>query len=309
MLTDSVSLALAALAAGLATAVVWMRWPRRDTLDGLLWHQVIVATLLRGWTEGSGADADAWYEATKAAVPRKSGAVDVDAAWAEDPIALGPLYDPAQLFGADVSWDALAAWGEGKEHVAQRLDAAIALRWMGVGSGRNDDEERLLGAWEREGLKRVDAVDDEDALVHGLMASSERDPGLPLVVVTVGEAVDPVLRALVSHPGLRDEVAAVVAINADFDAPERAAWMTEHFTQARLETDVVRWTPYLSLQWSTSGADAPRPSSFPEPKDDAGLRTAEVVDLGAVRVDAALPDWLTPRAVRWLVSGWLLCRR
>jgi hypothetical protein len=250
----------------------------------------------------------------------------------EDPVELGPAYDPREALGNDASWDALAAWGCGEGGFAaalrERLSSTLKTRWVLV-EGRQDhlggpslldaiaaevpDEARL--PWG--GLD--DLGDRLAALVDGV---EDR-----LVLVAEEAGVTAALRGLVARADVRDQVVAVVSIGGviggrtdeqgELSEAACADWMGQWFAQRHLDTDVVRLTPYFAMQWLDREAWPPgvpgqplQHARFPEPDDEqASAEIVEVVDLGPLPADEDLPVVLVARALVTVVSCWLASRR
>jgi hypothetical protein len=146
-------------------------------------------------------------------------------------------------------------------------------------------------------------------------------------VVVVGEeaGVASVLRVLAGNADLRDQVVAVASVGGVvggrtdeeglFGEAARRDWLAAHFTQTGLDTDVVRLTPYLAMQWLDRAAWPPgvpglplQNARFPEPgAEGATATTIEAVDLGPLPPDA--PADLVARALIAVVAGWVATRR
>ena len=100
-------------------------------------------------------------------------------------------------------------------------------------------------------------------------------------------------------------------------SPEkREDWMGHWFGQSHLDTERVRLTPYLSLQWLDRSAwptgTVQQPlhlARFPEPaQQTATVRTIETVDLGPLPIHDDLPLDLVARALWFTVCGWVASR-
>lgn len=246
----------------------------------------------------------------------------------DDPAELGPAYDPDALVGA--GWDALAAWGAGDPAFLQALRRRYRARWVLV-EGRS--EPVLIGALQdvlSEEATRIQWAGGElgeaeaDLLAERLRALlPSRDARLMLVAEEAGVAW--VLRALAAAADLRDQVDAVLSVGGIIGGlpgvpgplGERDAedWLGAHFNQAGLDTEVVRLTPYLSVQWLDRQApvigvgELPIAAQrFPVPPDDA-VETIEAVDLGVLPVDPELPSAQVARALVATVACWVLSRR
>ena len=87
------------------------------------------------------------------------------------------------------------------------------------------------------------------------------------------------------------------------------------FGHGEMDTDCVRRTPYMSLQWldltETTPGVAGLPMSearFPRPKPGP-IEMIEVVDLGPLWVSTPPPHDLTSKALVGVVCGWVLTQR
>jgi hypothetical protein len=242
----------------------------------------------------------------------------------DDPTALGAACDWTALFGPGASWDSLAAWGrpgEGDRVFLDALRRSVPARWVLV-EGRS--RSGVLAAVAAELADAAVVPWGEDDLGPALRAlAGEREDRLVLVAEEAGVAR--LLRALVGAADLRDHVLAVVSVGGvvggrtDEEGPYGEAacrdWLAAHFTQSGLDTDVVRLTPYLALQWLDRAVWPPgipglplQSSRFPEPSGEgATATTLEVVDLGPLPTDA--PPELVARALVAVTSGWIATRR
>ena len=230
-----------------------------------------------------------------------------------DPEELGPAYRLGRAAGADLGWDAVAAWGAGDTRLAERLLQRLGARWAVCAEGAP-----LASALARE----VGAVSVE--------AWSAFDPGPDgrWVLVCGGDAVADLLAKLVEAPGLRDRVVAVVSLGGAIlgrsdvgegprSATVREDWMAQWYGQEHLDTEVVRLTPYMSVQWFDDSTAPPgvegvpmQAARFPPPSpQQARVETIESVDLGPVPNDPELPFDLVARALLAVVCGWVDARR
>jgi pimeloyl-ACP methyl ester carboxylesterase len=199
----------------------------------------------------------------------------------------------------------------------------VAARWVLVG-GREDQPtggvlsslSDELGAW----ATPVVSAADLDALGSDLDQETGR-------VVLVGEDIGALecLRLLADRPALRDRIDAVLAISAplagvdDPTSPYARArwtdWMAHWFGHAQLDTDCVRQTPYMALQWLDPTVEPPgvvglplSEARFPLP-GEGPFPMVEVVDLGPLLVSSPPPSDLTAKALVGVVCGWILTRR
>jgi hypothetical protein len=254
------------------------------------------------------------------------------AARLDDPADLGPAYDPATVLGADLGWDALAAWAAGDDRFREGLGRQLgATKWVLV-EGRSRRLPRQSSV-----LPAIAAV-VPDAVVVPFGAGGEESlertlrevaPEVSDRLVLVGEeaGVTRMLRVIHDAADIRDQVVAVVSIGGviggrddDVGPYARAAcqdWLAGSFVQRELETDVVRLTPYLAVQWLDRGAWPPgvyglplEAQRFPEPDaEGATATTVEVVDLGPLPADRNLDPALVARALVAVTTLWVSTRR
>ena len=244
-----------------------------------------------------------------------------------DPADLGERYDPKRL-GPGATWDSLAAWGAGDRAFLEAARRAVPARWVLL-RGR---EGRLAGPSLIDAL----AAEIDDAVVipwsdgspeAAVRAAIGDDVSARAICVAEEAGTAALLGALADAADLRDLVLAVVSIGGviggrtDEEGPygtaARTDWVEAHFNQLDLDTEVVRATPYLAVQWLDRAAWPPgvpglplQASRFPEPKADGTLvETVEVVDLGPLPADRPLPTDLVARALIAVVSGWVRSRQ
>lgn len=151
-------------------------------------------------------------------------------------------------------------------------------------------------------------------------------PESRVILVAEEAAVAEILRMLVEHADVRDRVSAVVSVGGviggrhdeegRYGEPSCRDWLEAHFTQGDLDTEIVRFTPYLSVQWLHRSATPPgapglslAASRFPEPLSDVPIDTIESVDLGALPADRPLPPDLAAKALIAVVCGFVRSRR
>jgi len=319
-LTDPLSLALTVAAAIVAAGIAWVQWPRPPALDGERWFKVTLATLLRGRVESEGGDADRWEQTVQRLVPNVS---------LDDPDELGPAYDPQTYLGPGFGWDAVARHASADVLTAD-LTRVLPARWILV-EGRADRRTgptvlpSLLGA-----LPDALVVPFGDGAPETLdRSATSAAPGAGDRLVLAGEeaGVARIMRVLHANAELRDKVLAVVSIGGviggrdDEDGPYgRAAsadWLAASFVQRELETDVVRLTPWLAVQWCDPDVQPPglrglplAAQRFPIPDaEGATAHTLEVVDLGALPTDATLDPALVARALVAVTTLWVASRR
>ncbi len=254
------------------------------------------------------------------------------AARLSDPAELGETYDPATVMGPDAGWEAVAAWGrdpssDGAQRLAEALARVLPARWVLV-SGEVQGAPSLLDAVAEvvgERTHRIDGTAGPTAVARAL--DRLLDDATSLVLVGEERGLTWILNALPDNALLRERTVAVLAIGGVIggrsDVSEgalseavRRDWVRGNFRTKALETDVVRLTPYLAVQWLDRQAETPGIAGlplaamrFPEPEHDASARTIEVVDLGPLPADPELPRELVARALVTCVTAWVASRR
>ena len=240
-----------------------------------------------------------------------------------DPADLGESYDLGRWVGQAQGWDRVADWGAGNGDLGTALLKRVEARWVLV-SGRSDPIapsllEALASELEVGVVERVKAADLASLGDH-LEQQSER-------VIWIGEDTGALacLSLLAERPTLRDQTDAVLALSAPLKGVDDPAspyararwsdWMGQWFGHGELDTDCVRRTPYMSLQWldlnQVTAGVAGLPLSearFPEPKSGP-IDMIEVVDLGPLWLSNPPPSDLTAKALVGVISGWVLTHR
>ncbi len=247
----------------------------------------------------------------------------------QDPEELGPDYDPATTLGPGAGWEALARWGAGRGTFADAVARAVPARWILIeGSGTIPACPSLLGAIAEDWADASETIPyGEDASALEARLSELAGAGERLVLVGEEAGVARMLRILAADAEIRDQVFAVISIGGvvggipgrEGPLGEEACrdWLGAWFSQRTLDTDVVRLTPYFSLQWLDRSAWRPgveglplANARFPEPDArDATAITLEVVDLGPLPSDPELPTALDAQALVAAVSAWIMHRR
>jgi hypothetical protein len=377
VLTDPVSLGLAALAAALAAGVTWVQLPRTPHLEGERWFKLTLATLLRGKVEQQRGEAADWEREVRelvpyhpagrwperkisnpvahalpsAALPGEHALLEALAArsepaarWAwlydedpagldarySDPAELGPEYDWSEL-GQGASWDTLAAWGTGDTTFRTALLRAVPARYV-LFEGRPDKRagpsvlDAMVSELEAAGQPAVRVPWGQTAQASEQVRGVCPQLSDRAVLVAEEAAVIELLRVLQQDAELRDRVSAVVSVGGviggrtDEPGPYGEAtcqdWLGAHFTQNELDTELVRLTPYMAVQWLDRRAWPPgvpglplAHSRFPEPRSDVPIDTIESVDLGPLPADRPVPVELVARALLAVVGGWVHSRR
>ena len=95
----------------------------------------------------------------------------------------------------------------------------------------------------------------------------------------------------------------------------REDWVEAWFRHQHLDSEVVRLTPYMSVQWLDRSQNPPGAAGlsianarFP-PVPEEPIETIEVVDLGLLPAREGIPAAQVARAL-WLVATcWVLSRR
>jgi hypothetical protein len=247
-----------------------------------------------------------------------------------DPADLGESYDPARTVAPAVSWEAIAAWGGGDPAVQEWLGIQTELTWVLVG-GRSDGlalpsilQALATDLGEKAIVVPVDHADEEggraavgDAAADVLETAAHR-------VIFVGEeaGIQFILAALVASAPLRDRVLAVVSVGGVLGCLEEEGslshavlsdWMDAWFQHRSLDTEIIRYTPYICLQWldrTTLPPGVPAlpmaASRFPEPKQDSSVPPAvQVVDLGPLWATESTPVVQIARALQTFLACWL----
>jgi hypothetical protein len=173
-------------------------------------------------------------------------------------------------------------------------------------------------------------VDDDvqvlsERLGHAIRAAVEHgDERFLLVGEEAGVAV--AMRTMAGDAGLRDLVLGVLSIggviggrpgeSGPYGERDAQDWLGHWFTQDKLDSELVRLNPWMSVQWldraaATPGSDGLTLASqrFPEPVDEGVMATVEVVDLGPLPASDTLPVAHVARALIATAGLWLLTRR
>jgi hypothetical protein len=234
------------------------------------------------------------------------------AALLDDPRALGDQYDPGRWLGHGCDWESLARWAEPvRAAIARRLEHHHLV--VLAGEDRAEAAAALhqaLGGEVSARLLASDGVACDDAPAAALAASLRAlTPRAAdrLVLVVLGDVGPLLLAALVADPELRDRVVTLLFDGcplggvpddppAGLSRPEREAWLSEHFTQDALDTELRRCTPYCTIARLEPGASPPGDGRVPwslqrldEPAvPPSGRRPVAVVDLGAAHADRQL---------------------
>jgi len=319
-LNDPLSVALTVAAALVAAGIAWVQWPRPPELDGERWFKVTLATLLRGRVESEGGDADRWEQTVVRLVP---------SAFVDDPHELGPAYDPRTYLGPGLGWDAVARHAT-TDVLTADLARVLPARWILV-EGRPD---RAVARTVLPSLRALlpDTVvvpfgDGAPDPLDEIATAAAPDSADRLVLAGEEAGVARIMRLMHANAALRDKVVGVVSIGGviggrdDEEGPYgRAAcadWLAASFVQHELETDVVRLTPWLAVQWRDPDVQPPglrglplAAQRFPTPDaEGATAQTMEVVDLGALPTDPALDPALVARALVAVTTLWVASRR
>lgn len=254
----------------------------------------------------------------------------------DDPFELGEAYDPARILGSKLGWDALTRWGAGNRELAEVLARRTDARWIAlegpeaslVGPSLLDALEAELPAIHRlrwddlggaGGLDR--RVEATDAAIRALPEGADER----LIFVVEGDAATVLLRVLKDDAPLRDVTFAVLSLGGNvrgrpaetgpFGARDAEDWLERWFTLDHFDTELVRLTPYLSVQWLDRSASVPgsgglplEAQRFPEPKIVKVERTIEAVDLGPLYPREDLPLQQVARALVAVTSLWVLTR-
>lgn len=317
-MTDPVSLAATALAAGLSGVIAVLSWPRPPDVDGEFWFRRILVVLLRGEVEAAGGDRAAFESAVFEQVPLPDGSTAdsvQDPAYdvlLGDPVDLPLAYDPKRWL-ATAGWDDLADWGAGRSRaVPEAILRRLPVHWVLLGPAGGSD---TLDAFaERVGEQQI-RIDADGLAVEQLEAAFialPDDREYSFVFVGEGPGIQTALRALHASQGLRDRTVAVLSVDGllggaggELTEADVDGWLAAHFSHRAFETEMDHPVPFFALRWS--GSD-PGTTRFPRPLEEPLVRDAiETVDLGA------LPRGADPhrvaKASMTLVACWALSRR
>ncbi len=255
------------------------------------------------------------------------------AARSADPTDLGPDYALASWLALaprpdETGWDVVAAWARGDPRPASALQGT-GLRWILWEGPERVGAPRVLPALaDATGGERWPwpvSPAEETARAARLEAVAGALGGR-CVLVAEDRAMIGLLAALAASPALRDVTAAVVSVGgaiggeadapAPFDDHTRSDWLGAHFTHDALDTERVRRTPYVSVQWLDRSAPVPGVGAlplgaqrFPEPAVGSGPALVEVVDLGPLPAASDLPVVAVARALALVVSAWVASRQ
>lgn len=242
----------------LFSGALFFAWPRSPRWDPVLFHHMVLATLLRGEVEGKDGKLEDWKGLLDAVLPR--GPRPPSGGWTEEPTLLGSDYDLAQRLGADASWDGLAEAAPPVDAARTRRLADLTLVWVGP------------PALEVPGVA-TRTLDDLD-LVSLLGAYPEPHQRFVLATRDHGAAL---LAALREAPALRDRLRACLFVGATFDP----AWLAEHFTQVGFDTEMDRTVPWFQLRTD----DRPESRLVEPPIPATGRHSVAVLDLGLMAKD------------------------
>lgn len=225
----------------------------------------------------------------------------------EDPLLLGPAYDPGVVLGPDASWERVSAWDPAVGTALVRRLNHLVLVSVSCPLSAAD-----LGGVAA-GLHCVDL--DEDWADGSPEASAARllaacpEPHQRLGVLCTGPAVLPLLRAMRASPALRDRVLLVVSIGGEIQGnPEADKWLTEEFRHDRMEPELQRTTTFAAVV--DVDPDDPLATSwgvqrFPDvPLAGGERRTIDTVDLGPLPIDR-VPTARLARAMCLLIAFWV----
>ena len=247
-----------------------------------------------------------------------------------DPDELGESYDPARTIAPAVSWDAIAAWGGGDDAVQRWVQIDDDLTWILVG-GRSDGIampsilSALAGELGDKALVLAVEHSDPEGATAAIMAAAEgalSTAAHRLIFVGEEAGIQRILGALVASAPLRDRVLAVVSLGGvlgglDEEGPLSRAvlsdWMEAWFQHRSLDTEIVRYTPYICLQWLDRSTSPPGvaalplvDSRFPEPNEDSTVPPAvQVLDLGPLWASESTPVVQIARSLRIFLAFWL----
>ena len=104
-------------------------------------------------------------------------------------------------------------------------------------------------------------------------------------------------------------------MDGDYGVAGMTAWMKVHWNDRDFDTEALRRTPYLAMQWLDREAEVPgsrglplQQQRFPPLAVLGGPEGPEVVDLGPIPDDAALPAREVALALVAVTLGWVAKR-
>ena len=207
----------------------------------------------------------------------------------QDPMDMGPAYDPSAPLAPGVTWDSVAHWSAPVQSaIARRLgDVIVAV------IGR-DVAPMMEAAPHASVISMEDA--SEDGLLGLLSHSHQR-----LVLVVEGEAAFGLIQTLHGAPSLRDRVLAVLSLGGRFGGEERSHWMDAHFQHLQFDTELNRRTMYAAMTDMDAGSTQSTAQHFPVPPvPPSGWAPIEAIDLGPIPLSRQDPS-LFARALWVLV--------
>jgi hypothetical protein len=259
----------------LLSGALFFAWPRPPAWDPVLFHHMVLATLLRAEVEGVDGKLADWQARLDAVLPR--GPRPPPGGWTVDPALLGPDYDLVQRLGAEATWDALAEGAPAVEAARDRRLGDVVLAWVG------EPALAVPGVRSRT-LASADL---------GTLLTQFPEPHQRFVLATRAEG-PALLAALRDAPAVRDRVRACLFVGAEFDP----AWLAANLTHLAFDTELDRTVPWFVLRT----AEAPE-ALLAEPEiPPTGRRSIAVHDLGVVAVET-LSEPAAGRAMALLVAA------
>ena len=326
----------------LAIIAAWLSLRPSPSLDWERLWKVVLATVIRGDVESSGGDAEAWWarlasvpyhpagrdalaklihpsldeivvpalEGERALVERLLAKETPAERWEEmyrndpmaeeallsDPTELGAAYDPSVPLAPNIGWEEVARWtSDVQSSIARRMSDVVVAVLGG-------DIDALITAVPH---ARVVSVPPSEGGGQALIECCAQ-PHERLVVLASGEMVLPALKALQTHPSLRDRVLTFVSMNADLtDAHE---WLAENFHHQDFDTEVNRRTLYMAVSVANLDAMELKNQVLPDPPvPPSGWAPIESVDLGFLLQGKPAPE-IMARAL-WVLFCFCLSSR
>ncbi|MSQ02239.1 MAG: hypothetical protein EXR71_10185 [Myxococcales bacterium] len=256
----------------LLTAALTFAWPRQPGWDPVTFHHLVLATLVRGEVEASGADRGAWRARLDLLLP--TGPTAPGGGWTLDPDELGADYATEERLGAGVTWDAVAAGAPCVAEVVTRRLEDVRLIWFGAAP--------------------LDIPGVVTLAAEGVTLQTMTGPGIRAstrFVLATREHGAALLTALRNAPDRRDRIRALLFVDAQFDPAAEVR-------QDDFDTELDRTTPWFVLR-SREGDDT-RLAEPPVPETQR--RSIRVHDLGRVP-GASLSEPLLARSLAILLAA------
>lgn len=219
----------------------------------------------------------------------------------DDPVELGPSYDPSSTLGQGADWEAVAAAGAGDGKLLDSIARRVQGKWLliegdGIAPSPLGAMASALGA-----AAILVTARPED--LGATLASHVTNASDRVILVATGDAVPWVMRAMLAEPTLRDRTLAVLSIGGVVrgwpgrEGPTgesaQSEWLDGKFRPDVLDTERSRTTPWIAVQWADPASAVPGAGGlplasqrFPSPTDVIAVSSIAVVDLGVLPTSA-----------------------